>query len=226
MKQEIFISEHFTQFLQEYYGQKQISLAIPRNFTIYDTDDAKSVVKTVVNELNLDDKHYKPNTVYNRISSAKNALITPEEYINDYGLQQEDMRANRPMIGQIYDAYCKRCFKNGAMDFDDLLLKFYLLLSTHPESLSKYQRKFKYIMIDEYQDTNTAQYQIIKLMGAMHENVAVVGDDAQSIYSFRGATIENILQFQKDYDEVKIVMLEQNYAALKVFFMWPTGNCQ
>ncbi len=186
-------------------------LGYPRNFTIYDTDDSKSVVKTVVNELNLDDKHYKPNTVYNRISAAKNALITPEEYSNDYGLQQEDMRSNRPMIGQIYDAYCKRCFKNGAMDFDDLLLKFYLLLNTHPESLSKYQRKFKYIMIDEYQDTNTAQYQIIKLLGAMHENVAVVGDDAQSIYSFRGATIENILRFQKDYDDVKVVLLEQNY---------------
>lgn len=186
-------------------------LGYPRNFTIYDTDDAKSVVRTVVREMNLDDKHYKPNTVYNRISNAKNSLITPEEYINDFGLQQEDMRANRPMIGQIYTAYCNRCFKNGAMDFDDLLLKFYQLLKTHPESLSKYQRKFKYIMIDEYQDTNTAQYQIIKLLGAMHENVAVVGDDAQSIYSFRGATIENILQFQKDYDEVKVVMLEQNY---------------
>jgi DNA helicase-2/ATP-dependent DNA helicase PcrA len=186
-------------------------IGYPRNFTIYDTDDAKSVVKTVVNELSLDDKHYKPTTVYNRISAAKNALITAAEYINDYALQQEDVRANRPMTGQIYEAYCKRCFKNGAMDFDDLLLKFYLLLSTHPESLSKYQRKFKYIMIDEYQDTNPAQYQIIKLLGAMHENVAVVGDDAQSIYSFRGATIENILQFQKDYDEVKIVMLEQNY---------------
>jgi ATP-dependent DNA helicase UvrD/PcrA len=186
-------------------------IGYPRNFTIYDTDDARSVVKTVVNELGLDDKHYKPATIYNRISAAKNALITPEEYINDYGLQQEDMRANRSMTGQIYDAYCKRCFKNGAMDFDDLLQKFYLLLKSHPESLSKYQRKFKYIMIDEYQDTNTAQYQIIKLLGAMHENVAVVGDDAQSIYSFRGATIENILQFQKDYDDVKIVMLEQNY---------------
>lgn len=186
-------------------------LGYPRNFTIYDTDDAKSVVKTVIKEMNLDDKHYKPNTVYNRISNAKNSLITPEEYINDYGLQQEDMRANRPLIGQIYNSYCQRCFKNGAMDFDDLLLKFYQLLSTHPESLSKYQRKFKYIMIDEYQDTNTSQYQIIKLLGAMHENVAVVGDDAQSIYSFRGATIENILQFQKDYDEVKVVMLEQNY---------------
>ncbi len=186
-------------------------LGYPRNFTIYDTDDAKSVVKTVVNELGLDDKQYKPNVVYNRISGAKNGLITAAEYINDYAIQQEDVRANRPMLGQIFDAYCKRCFKNGAMDFDDLLLKFYLLLSTHPESLSKYQRKFKYIMIDEYQDTNPSQYQIIKLLGAMHENVAVVGDDAQSIYSFRGATIENILQFQKDYDEVKIVMLEQNY---------------
>ena len=186
-------------------------LGYPRNFTIYDTDDAKSVVKTVIKEMGLDDKHYKPSTVYNRISNAKNSLITPDEYINDYGLQQEDMRSNRPLTGQIYLAYCNRCFKNGAMDFDDLLLKFYQLLSTHPESLSKYQRKFKYIMIDEYQDTNTSQYQIIKLLGAMHENVAVVGDDAQSIYSFRGATIENILQFQKDYDEVKVVMLEQNY---------------
>ncbi|MEO9145488.1 MAG: UvrD-helicase domain-containing protein, partial [Ginsengibacter sp.] len=186
-------------------------LGYPKNFTIYDTDDTKSVIKAVIREMNLDDKSYKPSTVYNRISSAKNSLITPEEYINDYALQQEDMRANRPMIGQIYTAYCKRCFKNGAMDFDDLLLKFYQLLSTHPESLSKYQRKFKYIMIDEYQDTNTSQYQIIKLLGAMYENVAVVGDDAQSIYSFRGATIENILQFQKDYDDVKVVMLEQNY---------------
>ena len=186
-------------------------LGYPRNFTIYDTDDAKSVVKTVIKEMGLDDKLYKPNTVYNRISNAKNSLITPDEYINDYGLQQEDMRANRPKTGQIYMAYCNRCFKNGAMDFDDLLLKFYQLLSTHPESLSKYQRKFRYIMIDEYQDTNTSQYRIIKLLGAMHENVAVVGDDAQSIYSFRGATIENILQFQKDYEEVKVVMLEQNY---------------
>ncbi|MDB5221812.1 MAG: UvrD/REP helicase [Chitinophagaceae bacterium] len=190
-------------------------LGYPRNFTIYDTDDAKSVVKTVVNELGLDDKQYKPNVVYNRISAAKNGLVTAAEYMNDYAIQQEDVRANRPMLGQIFDAYCKRCFKNGAMDFDDLLLKFYLLLSTHPESLSKYQRKFKYIMIDEYQDTNPAQYQIIKLLGAMHENVAVVGDDAQSIYSFRGATIENILQFQKDYDEVKIVLLEQNYRSSK-----------
>ena len=186
-------------------------IGYPRNFTIYDTDDAKSVIKTVINELNLDDKHYKPNIVYNRISSAKNALVSPEEYRNDYGLQQEDMRANRPAIAQIYEAYAKRCFKNGAMDFDDLLMKFYELLKNIPESLAKYQRKFKYILIDEYQDTNPSQYEIIKLLGAMHENVCVVGDDAQSIYSFRGATIENILQFQKDYDEVKLVKLEQNY---------------
>ncbi|MBK8142331.1 MAG: UvrD-helicase domain-containing protein [Chitinophagaceae bacterium] len=190
-------------------------IGYPRNFTIYDTDDAKSVVKTVINEMNLDDKHYKPNIVYNRISSAKNALVGPAEYRNDYGLQQEDMRANRPAIGQIYDAYVKRCFKNGAMDFDDLLLKFYELLKNVPESLAKYQHKFKYILIDEYQDTNPAQYEIIKLLGAMHENVCVVGDDAQSIYSFRGATIENILQFQKDYDDVKIVKLEQNYRSTK-----------
>jgi DNA helicase II / ATP-dependent DNA helicase PcrA len=186
-------------------------LGYPSNFTIYDTDDAKSVVKTVINEMNLDDKHYKPNVVYNRISSAKNALVNPVQYANDYYLQQEDMRGNKPAIGQIYDAYVKRCFKNGAMDFDDLLLKFYELLKNFPECLSKYQHKFKYILIDEYQDTNPAQYEVIKLLGAMHENVCVVGDDAQSIYSFRGATIENILQFQKDYDNVKVVKLEQNY---------------
>lgn len=190
-------------------------LGYPNQFTIYDTDDAKSVVKTVINELNLDDKHYKPNVVYNRISAAKNALVTAPEYANDYYIQQEDIRANRPAIAQIYDAYVKRCFKNGAMDFDDLLLKFYELLKTFPESLSKFQHKFKYILIDEYQDTNPAQYEIIKLLGAMHENVCVVGDDAQSIYSFRGATIQNILQFQKDYDDVKVVKLEQNYRSTK-----------
>jgi len=175
-------------------------IGYPSSFTIYDTDDAKSVLKTVINELNLDDKMYKPAVVYNRISAAKNALITAEEYANDFGLQQEDARANRPAISQIYLAYSKRCFKNGAMDFDDLLLQFYLILKLHPEALHKYQHKFNYIMIDEYQDTNPAQYEIIKLLGAMHENVCVVGDDAQSIYSFRGATIENILLFKRDYD--------------------------
>ncbi|MEN9745298.1 MAG: hypothetical protein RL640_1136 [Bacteroidota bacterium] len=190
-------------------------IGYPSSFTIYDTDDAKSVLKTVINELNLDDKMYKPAVVYNRISAAKNALITAEEYANDFGLQQEDARANRPAISQIYLAYSKRCFKNGAMDFDDLLLQFYLILKHHPEALHKYQHKFNYIMIDEYQDTNPAQYEIIKLLGAMHENVCVVGDDAQSIYSFRGATIENILLFKRDYDDVKVVKLEQNYRSTK-----------
>ena len=187
----------------------------PTSFTIYDTDDAKSVLKTVINELHLDDKIYKPATVYNRISSAKNALVTAEEYAKDFGLQQEDARANRPAIAQVYTAYAKRCFKNGAMDFDDLLLQFYLILKNHPDALHKYQHKFSHIMIDEYQDTNPAQYEIIKLLGAMHENVCVVGDDAQSIYAFRGATIENILLFRKDYDDVKIIKLEQNYRSTK-----------
>jgi DNA helicase-2/ATP-dependent DNA helicase PcrA len=186
-------------------------LGYPNSFTIYDTDDAKSVIKTVVQELNLDAQHYKPNAVYNRISAAKNALVGPKEYKTDYSIQQEDLRANRPMIGAIYEAYANRCFKNGAMDFDDLLFKMYELLKFFPEALHKYQHKFKYILIDEYQDTNPAQYEIIKLLGAVHENVCVVGDDAQSIYSFRGATIQNILQFQKDYDEVKTIKLEQNY---------------
>lgn len=186
-------------------------LGYPRNFSIYDTDDSKSVIKAVVKEMELNDKVYKPSIVYNRISGAKNSLITPEEYLNDPIIQSYDAKSNRPMIGKIYAAYAKRCFRNGAMDFDDLLLKFYQLLTTFPESLSKYQRKFQYILIDEYQDTNNVQYQIIKLLGAMHENIAVVGDDAQSIYSFRGATIENILRFQKDYEDAKVVKLEQNY---------------
>ena len=186
-------------------------IGYPRSFTIYDTDDSRSVLKTVINELNLDDKHYKPNVVHNRISAAKNALVGPAEYATDYYLQQEDARTNRPAISQIYKAYAARCFKNGAMDFDDLLLKMFELLNTIPEVLYKYQNKFRYILIDEYQDTNPVQYQISKLLAAIHENICVVGDDAQSIYSFRGATIENILQFQKDYDDVKVVKLEQNY---------------
>ncbi|RFM35789.1 ATP-dependent helicase [Chitinophaga silvisoli] len=190
-------------------------LGYPNDFTIYDSDDAKSVLKTIINEQNLDDKHYKPNMVYNRISSAKNSLVGPEEYQHDYAIQQEDMRANRPMTGKLYEMYAKRCFKNGAMDFDDLLFKMYQLLKNFPEVLHKYQHKFKYIMIDEYQDTNPAQYEIIKLLGAAHENICVVGDDAQSIYSFRGATIQNILQFEKDYNDAKVVKLEQNYRSTK-----------
>ena len=190
-------------------------LGYPNNFTIYDTDESRSVLKTVIQELSLDEKHYKPNIVHNRISAAKNALMGPMEYAMDGGLQQEDMRANRPAIAKIYAAYAARCFKNGAMDFDDLLLKMYELLKTHNDALHKYQHKFKYILIDEYQDTNPVQYQIAKLLAAAHENLCVVGDDAQSIYSFRGATIENILQFQKDYDDVKLVKLEQNYRSSK-----------
>lgn len=186
-------------------------LGYPNNFTIYDTDDAKSIIKSIIQDLQLDDKHYKPSYVYGRISAAKNSLINAAAYAQDPQIQKEDARSNRPMMGAIYDAYAKRCFKNGAMDFDDLLFKMYELLVLYPEALSKYQRRFKYILIDEYQDTNPAQYQIIKMLGAMHENICVVGDDAQSIYSFRGATIQNILQFQEDYDDVKIVKLEQNY---------------
>ncbi|MET6998908.1 ATP-dependent helicase [Chitinophaga defluvii] len=190
-------------------------LGYPNDFTIYDSDDVKSVLKTIINEQNLDDKHYKPNFVYSRISAAKNNLMGPEQYQQDYYVQQEDMRANRPLIGKIYDIYAKRTFKNGAMDFDDLLFKMYTLLKGFPEVLHKYQHKFKYIMIDEYQDTNPVQYEIIKLLGAVHENICVVGDDAQSIYSFRGATIQNILQFEKDYDDAKVVKLEQNYRSTK-----------
>ena len=186
-------------------------LGYPKSFTIYDTDDSRSVIKAVVNDMGLDDKLYKPNIVHNRISSAKNALVGPAEYAMDTFLKQEDARSNRPAIADIYASYAARCFKNGAMDFDDLLFKMHELLQNFSEVLHKYQHKFKYILIDEYQDTNPVQYQIAKLLAAVHENLCVVGDDAQSIYSFRGATIENILQFQKDYDDVKLVKLEQNY---------------
>ncbi len=190
-------------------------LGYPQSFTIYDSDDSKSVLKQVINDMGLDDKLYKPNIVLNRISSAKNALVGPAEYAMDNFLKQEDARSNRPQIAEIYASYVARCFKSGAMDFDDLLFKMHELLRDFPEVLHKYQHKFKYILIDEYQDTNPVQYQIAKLLAAAHENLCVVGDDAQSIYSFRGATIENILQFQKDYDDVKLVKLEQNYRSSK-----------
>ncbi len=190
-------------------------LGYPQSFTIYDSDDSKSVLKQVINDMGLDDKLYKPNIVLNRISSAKNALVGPAEYAVDNFLKQEDARSNRPQIAEIYASYAARCFKSGAMDFDDLLFKMHELLHDFPEVLHKYQHKFKYLLIDEYQDTNPVQYQIAKLLAAVHENLCVVGDDAQSIYSFRGATIENILQFQKDYDDVKLVKLEQNYRSSK-----------
>ncbi len=190
-------------------------IGYPQSFTIYDSDDSKSVLKQVINDMGLDDKLYKPNIVLNRISGAKNALVGPAEYAMDNFLKQEDARSNRPQIAEIYASYVARCFKSGAMDFDDLLYKMHELLRDFPEVLHKYQHKFKYILIDEYQDTNPVQYQIAKLLAAVHENLCVVGDDAQSIYSFRGATIENILQFQKDYDDVKLVKLEQNYRSSK-----------
>lgn len=186
-------------------------IGYPSNFTIYDADDAKSLIKSIISENKLDDKIYKPNLVYSRISSAKNGLIGPGQYLQEPAIMQEDARANRPLIGQIYAQYASRCFKNGAMDFDDLLFKMYELLKTLPEVLAKYQHRFKYVLIDEYQDTNTAQYKIVKMLAAVYENICVVGDDAQSIYSFRGATIQNILQFQNDYDDVKVIKLEQNY---------------
>lgn len=186
-------------------------IGYPNNFTIYDSDDAKSLLKGIINENNLDDKFYKPQYVYGRISAAKNSLMGPMAYQQDHIIQQEDARSGRPMMGQLYEQYAARCFKNGAMDFDDLLFKMYELLVKHPDVLAKYQHKFRYVLIDEYQDTNMAQYQIIKLLGAVHENICVVGDDAQSIYSFRGATIENILKFQDDYDGVHVIKLEQNY---------------
>jgi len=186
-------------------------IGYPNNFTIYDSDDAKTLLKSIIKENQLDDKIYKPQYVYSRISAAKNALMSPREYLQDQFAQQEDARNNRPLIGKLYGQYAARCFKNGAMDFDDLLYKMHELLAKHPEALAKFQHRFRYILIDEYQDTNMAQYQIIKLLGAVHENICVVGDDAQSIYSFRGATIENILKFQKDYQGTKVVKLEQNY---------------
>ncbi len=186
-------------------------LGYPSNFTIYDTDDAKSVIKGIVQQMKLDDKHYKPTYIYNRISAAKNNLIDAAMYKQDPHIQQEDARSNRPLIGQIFEAYSARCYRNGAMDFDDLLFNMFRLLTQVPEVLAKYQHRFKYILIDEYQDTNAAQYQIIKMLGSVHENICVVGDDAQSIYSFRGATVQNILEFQNDYDDVKVVKLEQNY---------------
>jgi DNA helicase-2/ATP-dependent DNA helicase PcrA len=190
-------------------------LGYPSNFTIYDTDDSRSLLKTIIHEQNLDDKHYKPSQVFHRISAAKNSLIGPQEYLNDSQVQQEDSRAGRPAMGKLYELYARRCFRNGAMDFDDLLYQMYILLNTVPAVLHKYQHKFRYILIDEFQDTNPAQYQVIRMLGAVHENVCVVGDDAQSIYSFRGATIQNILQFRKDYEDTLLVKLEQNYRSTK-----------
>ena len=186
-------------------------LGYPPNFTIYDTDDSKSVIKDILKQLNLDDKVYKPSLVLNRISSAKNSLISAAQYANNPITQAEDRASNKPLLGQIYLAYQKRNFKTGAMDFDDLLFNTNILLRDFPDVLLKYQNKFRYILVDEYQDTNFSQYVIVKQLAARFQNICVVGDDAQSIYSFRGANIQNILNFEKDYPDLKTFKLEQNY---------------
>lgn len=186
-------------------------IGYPSNFTIYDTDDSKSLIRTILKEMQLDDKLYAANIVYNRISSAKNNLISVSEYINSDHIQAEDVGNKRPMLGTIYETYAKRCYKAGAMDFDDLLFKTNVLLKNHPDVLNKYQHKFKYLMVDEYQDTNFSQYTIVKKLAAAHQNLCVVGDDAQSIYAFRGANIQNILNFERDYPDLKVYKLEQNY---------------
>jgi DNA helicase II / ATP-dependent DNA helicase PcrA len=190
-------------------------LGYPRNFTIYDTDDAKSLLKSIVNELKLDDKVYKPGVLYNRISAAKNALIKAAAYNADSENTLYDEASGRPKFGVIYSMYEARCFRAGAMDFDDLLVKMFDLLNNYNDVLNKYQRMFQYIMVDEFQDTNHAQYAIIRKLANMHQNIAVVGDDAQSIYAFRGATIQNILNFNRDFPDVKVVRLEQNYRSTK-----------
>ena len=186
-------------------------IGYPNNFTIYDTDDSKNLIKTILKEMSLDDKLYHHNYVYGRISMAKNNLISVQEYQQNEQIQADDFASGRAFIGKIYETYANRCFKAGAMDFDDLLFKTNVLLKEHADVLYKYQNKFKYLMVDEYQDTNFSQYLIVKKLAAIRENLCVVGDDAQSIYAFRGANIQNILNFQKDYPDVKVYKLEQNY---------------
>lgn len=190
-------------------------LGYPNNFTIYDTDDSKSVIKEILKQFNLDDKVYKPSLVLNRISDAKNKLISAQQYMNNSVFQTEDRQSNKPLLGQIFEAYQKRNFKAGAMDFDDLLFNTNILLRDFPDVLLKYQNKFRYILVDEYQDTNFSQYVIIKQLAARFQNICVVGDDAQSIYAFRGANIQNILNFERDYPDLKTYKLEQNYRSTK-----------
>ena len=186
-------------------------LGYPSNFTIYDTDDSRSLIRSIVKEMQLDDKIYKASQVHGRISICKNNLIGPVEYANDGELVNADNSTGRPQMSAIYKAYAERCFRAGAMDFDDLLFNTNLLFRDHPETMVKYQGRFQYILVDEYQDTNLVQYNIVKTLAARHENLTVVGDDSQSIYSFRGANIQNILNFRKDYTDHKVFKLEQNY---------------
>ncbi|TNE53679.1 MAG: ATP-dependent DNA helicase [Bacteroidetes bacterium] len=190
-------------------------IGYPSNFTIYDTQDSKSVIKDIVKEFNLDDKAYKPGMVLGRISAAKNNLISAEAYATNEEILLEDKQSRRPELSRIYTAYVNRCQRAGAMDFDDLLFQTNVLLRDFPDVLQYYQHKFRYILVDEYQDTNYAQYLIVKKLAAAYENICVVGDDAQSIYSFRGANIQNILNFKKDYPDFKLFKLEQNYRSTK-----------
>lgn len=186
-------------------------IGFPSNFSIYDTDDSKSLIKAIIKELNLDDKIYKPNIVYNRISGAKNRLISWREYQNNPVFKADDESAMKPKLGQIYQIYQERCFKASAMDFDDLLFNTYILFRDFTDAINKYQQLFHYVLIDEFQDTNIAQYVITKKLASVRQNIAVVGDDAQSIYAFRGADIHNILNLEKDYPDLKVYKLEQNY---------------
>ena len=190
-------------------------LGYPNNFTIYDTQDSQSVIRAVIKEMHLDKDVYKYKQVYSRISSYKNSLITVKAYFNSPELMEADAMAKMPRLGDIYKSYVDKCFKAGAMDFDDLLLKTNELLTRFPEVLAKYQNRFRYILVDEYQDTNHSQYLIVRALSDRFQNICVVGDDAQSIYAFRGANINNILNFQKDYDDVNVYRLEQNYRSTK-----------
>ena len=190
-------------------------LGYSSNFTIYDTQDSDRLIATIIKELKLDKDLYKYKNIRNRISSLKNNLVTVKAYLSSQELVQQDNESRRPMFGKVYQTYVNRCFKASAMDFDDLLLKTNELLNRFPEVLAKYQERFKYIHVDEYQDTNHSQYLIVKALADRYENLCVVGDDAQSIYGFRGANIENILSFQKDYSNSTIYRLEQNYRSTK-----------
>lgn len=191
------------------------AIGFPSTFTIYEPNDVKNLLKTIVKELNLNPDQYKPNVLASRISFAKNCLVTPGSYLGNTTLATEDREARRPEFGNIYNIYCQRCKQNGAMDFDDLLLQTNILLRDHSDILETYQKQFQYILVDEYQDTNYAQYIIIRRLSQHHSNVCVVGDDAQSIYSFRGAKIENILSFKKDFPDAKVFKLEQNYRSTR-----------
>ena len=187
------------------------AIGFQREFTIYETTDSRNLIKTIIKERNLDEDKYKPNVVHSRISTAKNSLITPGAYAANAALTGDDRSRQMPEFANIYIEYCRRCKHNNAMDFDDLLLQTNILLRDCPQVLAVYQNLFQYILVDEYQDTNYAQYLIVRRLSQLHNRVCVVGDDAQSIYSFRGAKIENILSFQRDYPMAKVFKLEQNY---------------